>query len=268
MSSIVQLDLFGDRPDFGGPMDGASGKTFEPERLSDSELISIILDATLADANAIAAEVGQRRLVAAVPALASLCDRFAGYGAGALVPEQSAALDALGAIGGPEAARVVLRLIAKRIVQGPTLAIALTVASEIGVVLPNDLALSLLRDPIPSVRAAACSCVRLGYGVITTLAAMLDDPDGDIAISSACALGRMGRTEALAHLKRHLFERPSPRVVEALARVADDEAVVFLARIARSRRELTDWVISALEEIESPRALNAFTHPLATGGKV
>ena len=58
-------------------------------------------------------------------------------------------------------------------------------------------------------------------------------------------------------MKRYLSERPSPRIIEALARVADEEAIVFLARTGRVRRELTDIVISALEEIESPRAFDA-----------
>ena len=39
--------------------------------------------------------------------------------------------------------------------------------------------------------------------------------------------------------------------------MADDEAIVLLARTGRARRELTESVISALEEIESPRALTA-----------
>jgi HEAT repeat protein len=86
---------------------------------------------------------------------------------------------------------------------------------------------------------------------------MMGDPNAEVAIASACALGRMGRTEALAHLKRHLVERPSLCIVEALAPVADDEAIVFLARTGRARRELTESVISTLEEIESPRALSA-----------
>ena len=64
----------------------------------------------------------------------------------------------------------------------------------------------------------------------------------------------MGRIEGLGHLKRHLLEKPSRRIVEALARVADEETIVFLARTGRARRELTDSVITALEEIESPRA--------------
>src|SRR5208283_59623 len=88
------------------------------------------------------------------------------------------------------------------------------------------------------------------------LVSMIDDPDDEVAIASACALGRMGRLEGRGHLKKHLVEKPSRRIVEALARVADEEAMVLLARTGRARRELTDSVITALEEIETPRALD------------
>ena len=227
-----------------------------PRSLSDGELISAIPDATLGEASAIAAEAGKRRLGAAVPALVSLCNRFVGHGAGVAVPEQIAALNALGAIGGQEAKHAASRLIAKKIVQGPTLITALAVASQLDVVLPSDVSLDLLRDPSSSVRAAACGCIRAGYEVITILVSMIDDLDDEVALASACALGRMGRIEALGHLKRHLLQRPSRRIVEALARVPDEETIVLLARTGRARRELTDIVIAALEEIESPRALD------------
>ena len=228
-----------------------------PERLSDDDLIYAIFNATLADAFAITAEVGKRRLSAAVPALLSLCKRFVGYGASAVVAEQVAALNALGAIGGQETANAVSGLIIRKVVQGPTLITALKVASQLGVFLPGDVALRLLRDPESSVRSAACGCVRAGHEIIAELVSMMVDPNAEVAIASACSLGRMGRTEALGHLKRHLLERPSLGIVEALARVADDEAIVFLARVGRVRRDLTNSVISALEEIESPKALGA-----------
>jgi HEAT repeat protein len=250
MSGFVQLDLFGDHPNFDRPL----AKLNAPEDLSDDALISAIPDVALADAVAVAAEVGKRRLILAVPALTSLCDRFVGYGASAVVPEQIAALRALGAIGSLEATQAVSRLITRRIVQGPTLSTALTVASQLGAVLPSDVALNLLRDPQSSVRSAACGCVRPGYEVIAALVTLIDDPDREVAIASACALGRMGRIDTLPHLKRYLMETPSRRIVEALASVADEEAIVFLVRTGRARRELTDSVISALEEIENPRA--------------
>ena len=69
------------------------------------------------------------------------------------MPEQVAALYALDAIGGREAAQAVSRVIAKKIVQGPTLITALTVASRLGVVLTGDVSLSLLR----ATRARRCA---------------------------------------------------------------------------------------------------------------
>ena len=134
----------------------------------------------------------------------------------------------------------------------------LSVASQLGVVLPSEIAVSLLRDPAPSVRAAACGCVRAGHELIAELVSMMGDPEIEVAIASACALGHIGHAEARRPLKRYLAERPSLRIVEALSRVAaDDEALVLLSRTGRARHELIKPAISALEEIESPRALNA-----------
>ena len=134
---------------------------------------------------------------------------------------------------------------------------ATTVASQLGVIFPTDIALALLRDSNPLVRAPACACVRAGYEVIATLIAMLDDPDGEVSAAAACALGGTGGVEARGHLKRYLAERPSGRVVEALAGVADDEVVVLLARVGRARPDLAPSIISALEEIDNARAASA-----------
>ncbi len=86
---------------------------------------------------------------------------------------------------------------------------------------------------------------------------MLDDPDGEVSAAAACALGRMGRVEARIHLKRYLTEKRSDRVVEAVAGVADDEAIVLLARVGRARPDLALSIISALEEIDNARAASA-----------
>ena len=149
MSDFVQLDLFGDRPDIDRPPNAVSSQPLFPQELSDEELIAAIPEATLADACALAAEAGTRRLSAAIPALMTLCNRFVGYGIDVGVPEQAAALEALGVIGGPEASLAVVQLIVKRIVQGPTLVVATTVASQLGIIFPADIALAFLRDRIP-----------------------------------------------------------------------------------------------------------------------
>jgi len=69
-------------------------------------------------------EAGQRKLVGAIAALEALCRRFQGFGIEQAIPEQTAALGALGRIGGSEAARAVRRIIVGRIVQGPGLSSA------------------------------------------------------------------------------------------------------------------------------------------------
>ena len=179
-------------------------------------LIAALPDALLADACALAAEAGRRRLGEAAPALVALCHRFVGFGVDCVVPEQVAALEALGAIGGPEASRSVSQMIVKGIVQGPNLAAAVIAASRLGVIFPPDFALPLLRHEDPSVRVAACSCVRAGGDVVATLIELLTDLDGEVATAAACALGRLGRVEARHRLKHCLTERPSPRVIESV----------------------------------------------------
>lgn len=257
MTDPAQLDLFGNRPQLGASPNATSLQSLVPENLSDEALIVALPDAVLADACALAAEVGKRRLSGAVTALVALCNRFVGYGVDCRVPEQADALDALAAIGGPEASRSVAQMIVKEIVQGPTLAVAATVASRLGVIFPTDIALALLRHSNPLVRAPACSCARPAYEIVATLIELLGDLDREVATAAACALGRMGRVEARNPLKRHLTDRPSPRVIEALAGVAGDEAVVFLARVGRARPEPAVSIPSTLDEIDNVRAAAA-----------
>ena len=86
---------------------------------------------------------------------------------------------------------------------------------------------------------------------------LLDDLDREVSTAAACALGRMGRMEARDQLKRDLNERPSPRVIDAVVGVADEEAIVFLARIGRAHPELAFSILSALDEIDHTRAAAA-----------
>jgi len=88
--------------------------------------------------------------VGATAALEALCRRFKGFGTEHAVPEQIAALGALAGIGGSEAARAVRRIIVERIVQGPGLISALEAAAELGVGLPGNIVVSLLRHEAPS----------------------------------------------------------------------------------------------------------------------
>ena len=71
--------------------------------MDDETLIAAIPELTLVDTYSLAVEAGRRRLVAAVPALAALCRRFAGFGTRHKVSEQAAAIEALAMIGGRDA---------------------------------------------------------------------------------------------------------------------------------------------------------------------
>jgi hypothetical protein len=254
MTDRAQLDLFGDRAPIDGRADGTGVQCLAPESLSDAALIAALPDAGLADACALAAEAGKRRPSGAVKALVALCQRFVGFGAERRVPEQAAALEALAAIGGPEASRAVVEMIVKGVVQGPTLVVAVTAASQLDAKFPSAFALRLLRNSDPALRASACDCVRAGAEIVAALIELLADRDLEVSTAAACALGRLGRVEARGPLKRCLNERPSPRVIEAMAGIADEEAVVFLARVGRARPELAVAILSALDEIDDGRA--------------
>ena len=235
-----------------------------PSDLGDAALVAAIMEAGLADAPLLAAEAGRRRLAAAVPALEGVCRRFAGFGLERAIPEQVAALEALAAIGGPAAARAVARIITNGAVQGPAVTVAVSAAVRLDCELPVAVVLALLRHADRSVRAAACRCVRTWPEAVPVLIELLDDLNGDVSGSAACALGRLGRTEARPSLVRLLRTAPSPEVIDAVASVADEDCVVLLARIARTKRDLASSAIDALHQVDHPRAaqaLAALTRP-------
>jgi len=237
--------------------------------LADAELIAALPDAALATAPRMAAEAVSRRLIDAVPALERLCRRLTGFGAHRVVPEQAAALNALMAIGGVAARQAVVRLVADRIVQGPTLAIALSAAARLGASLPPPRLTELLRDADPSIRAGACRCVRSVAPHLGLLSELLDDLRADVASAAAIALGRLGRVEARLPLMALLRTQPSTEVIEALAPIADDEVIVAFSRIARVMPDLAGAALDALDELDHPRAaslaLTLRAHPFAPG---
>src|SRR6267142_4289032 len=127
-----QLDLF---LDIGvgveqSPSQGM-GHTLVSAELDDERLIAAIPESNLADSCILAAEAGRRRLAAAVPALATLCRRFTGFGAQRPVSVQVAAIDGLTMIGGRDAAHAVAEMIERAVVQGPTLQIAVSAAARL-----------------------------------------------------------------------------------------------------------------------------------------
>jgi hypothetical protein len=242
-----QLDLFSDAA-------VPTARSVAAADMEDAALIAAIPESSLADSALLAAEAGRRRLGEAVPVLAALCRRFAGFGADRIVPEQAAALRALGAIGSPEAAQAVSAMMCRSVVQGPTLGVAVATAAQLQATLPADVLGSLLRHADPLIRAAACRCARRLPEVMALLVGLLNDPDRTVGSAAACALGRLGRSDARPALKALLRERPSKEVVESVSAIADEECMVLLGRLARTMPALADAALDALESIDHPRA--------------
>jgi hypothetical protein len=251
-----QLDLFSDMG--AGVERGPSpstGHTLVPAEIEDDALIAAIPESGLANSCELAAEAGRRRVAAAVPALAGLCRRFAGFGARRMIPEQAAAIEALAMIGGHDAAHAVSEMIERAQVQGPGLQIAVSAAARLGSTLSPDALRRLLRHAEPAIRADACRCARPLPELILLLIDLLDDLDRRVATSAACALGGMGRIEARSKLKSLLRDHPSEDVIDAISSIADEECAVLLGRIARSTSVLADAALASLENIDHVRAV-------------
>jgi len=225
-----------------------------PADLDDAALIAAIPPAGVAAAPALAAEAGRRRLAAAITALEQLCLRFAGFGLERAVPEQVAALRALALIGGPESAQAVARLITRSIVQGPTRKVAVGIAVRLSSALPAATVMALLQDADPDVRADACRCTGASPAAIPVLLDLTDDADGNVRTAALCALGRLGSREARPGLARLLRDAPSLEIIDAVPGIADEDCVIVLGRIVRTRPALADAARAALELIDHPRA--------------
>ena len=99
--------------------------------------------------------------------------------------EQAVALDALASIGGQEARQVASGLLDGRVVQGPTLKVAVRDAAALRCRLSAATVLPLLRHADPEVRAIACNIARDLTNVALDALALIDDP---LAFKLAAAL--------------------------------------------------------------------------------
>jgi hypothetical protein len=253
---IHQLDLFRyvPAPPEPPPSDEAARSALAPDTMEDDELVAALPHAAITDSRALAAEVGRRRMTAAVPALEALCGRFAGFGADRIVPEQAAAIDALARIAGTDAAGALARLIARRTVQGPCLQRAVAAAACLGAKLPAATVLELMRHDDPQIRADACRFAPASPVAVAQLCDLLDDLQRPVRMAAACALGLMGRNEVRPLLARYLREEPSAQLIDAVAPVADEECIILLGRIGRTMPALSAAALDALDSIDHPRA--------------
>jgi hypothetical protein len=247
----VQLDLFASTPATVAP---TSTPRLELTRLDDDALVTAIGAAGIGDVLDLVQEAGRRGLKAAVPTMARLCRLHAGYGLEREVPEQAAALRAMAAIGGAEAAQAVAGLLTRNVLQGPTLAIGVACAAQLHCRLPKPTAMALLRHQSPDVRADACACAGAGSEITAVLLELLDDRHERVRLAAAMALAQRGRREARPVLLPLLRRRPTPELIEAMAEIADAETLVLLGRIAREQPALAATAKTALEAADDPQA--------------
>jgi HEAT repeats len=233
----MQLDLFAAGGTVSAPLTQTetTRSVTDIATLSDAAILAAIPDAGVPVVLSLMYEAGRRRLHEAIPILGRLCRIFAGFGIEHEVPEQAVALDALASIGGHDARVVISELLDDRVVQGPTLKVAVRVAAAFRCRLSVVTVLPLLRHADPEVRAIACGLARPQADVNAALIDLLTDLNANVRTSSACALGRFGRQEARAFLKNILRRAPTPNVIDAIASIADHECIVLLGRIARTR---------------------------------
>jgi HEAT repeat protein len=254
-----QLDLFGSagfRHEASPPVPRppGPGTATQAADLTDAALIAAIPDATLTTCDALAGEAAGRRLRSAVPALEALCRRFKGFGLQHAIPEQVVSLQALAAIGGPDATAAIRRIVVGEVVASPGQHEAMRAAAALRCILPEPIAAALLAHADPEIRAQACRCVPRTAPIIALLVTLLDDLNPGVATAAAKALGRMGRPEARPRLIRLLAQSPDADLIQAVTPVADEHCAVLLGRIARQNATLREAALAALEDLETPRA--------------
>jgi hypothetical protein len=249
-----QFDLFDEVASPAPTAPPTAPRTVDVAALDDDGLLDGLADLPMTQCLERVREIGRRKLRAACAPLEELCRRHAGFGRTRIVPEQAAAIEAMTAIGGGEAAAAVGRLIGQQIIEGPGLNLAFSAAVLLRSPLREDVVRKHLRHDDPAIRRAAARCVRAGPQLAPILVELLDDLHGDVQIAAACALGRLGGSEARPTLKRCLREDPTLEAINASAGIVDHEIIVLLRRVAVSRPELCAAIMDALESTDDPTA--------------
>jgi hypothetical protein len=253
--SGAQLDLFeGSSTAPAAVTQPAAEPRVDVEALSEAELIGALSQAGLHESLTLVDEIARRRLVPGVPVLVALCRRHAGFSRSRVIPEQKAAIEALGIIGGRDASQALAELIARGAFEGPGLKVALQEAVRLASPLREPLVTSLLGADDPDIRAAAARCVRAWPKCAPLLIELLQDLHEDVRLAAACALGRIGNRAGRPVLLNALRTQPSRDVVEAIAGVPDEEVLVELGRTAEARQDLAGLIRNRLEDIDVPKA--------------
>ena len=254
-----QLDLFAER---GGveprhPPRTAASSAPAPatmDALSDDDLLELIPNAGPSNVESLCSEVVSRSLQAAVPALEALWQRFSGFGIEKPLPEQLAVVDTLARLAGANARSALRQIVLWKGLPASLLPAALQAATSVRLALPAPFVDPLLDHQDATVRGAAFALAASANVPADRLHASLSDRSAANRRAAAVALGLRGDSRARQPLVEELERSPSPEIIEAVAAVWDDDAIVRLGRCARRHPRLAGAVLDALREVGSPRA--------------
>ena len=253
-----QLDLFAERgevePRHSPRTAASSAPAPAVDTLPDDDLLELIPNAGPSNVETVCSEVVSRSLQAAVPALEALWRRFSGFGIEKPLREQLAVIDTLARLGGTDARSALKGIVLCKGLPASLLPVAVQAAASAGLALPAPFVGRLLDHEDPAVRGAAFALAASANVPADRLHAGLFARSAVDRRAAAVALGLRGDSRARQPLFEELVRSPSPEVIEAVAAVWDDDAIVHLGRCARHHPRLAGAVLDALRDIGSPRA--------------
>ena len=252
-----QPDLFDERrwADAGSRPAGPSRPaSLAPASLSDDGLIGRLADASPSDIDALCAEIAARSLQTAVPALELLWRRFHGFGIDRPLREQCAVPETLARLSGAEARAALRRIVLSPGLPAVLLSAALRAAADAGLALPASFVAGFLGHADTAARRAAFDLALRAKVPASWLHDGLSDLEAPIRRAAAVAMANGGDASGRDVLLAELSSAPSIDIVEALAAIGDDEAIVALGRCAMRHAALAPGVIAVLRDLDSPRA--------------
>ena len=223
-------------------------------KLGDETLIATLRRSSPSMVEPLCSEVVSRSLEGAVPVLEELWRRFVGFGVDMPLREQRAVLRALARLDCASARAALKRIVLWKGLPASQLPLALRAAADAGLVLPTGFVGPLLGHRDAAVREPAFA-LGLKAGVSDLLLrGGLTDPSVPVRRAAAVALGNRGNADVREALIAELAANPSRAVIEALAAIGGDGAIVHLGRCAERHPALVGAVVDALRDMESARA--------------
>ena len=242
-----------------------STRPIETGELDDAELLRMLeSDEHLASSarSRLIREISRRRLEAAVPLLLAEVRRWSGFDATREVPVVADAIGALESMAGPAVPLELERILDRGAYSSATWEAAWGLFRKTDHrPAAHHLRQAMTGDRIGSRISAALIAGRWGMiGLEGALSAMADDAGDPAEEYAAIALGQLGVADVKARLEKMWVSKRFPvdateALIDALARVGDDQTALLLGRAAAARDDETALlVIRALSDLETPNA--------------